>query len=268
MFEEGVKLRKKAESRGVPNHILGKDLRELSILEKIEQLKQKTAEELDESKHIIDDLYSKRFTFEWLDKNDPRNGILGLYVSCCGTITSTYYGKKIAKSSIIEKDVQNLVVRDAKGDIISKGTLYVNEKCGYGVFNDFELNEKYREHEYKDNGYGGTYLGDYEDESELSVSLRKQRLERDMIFAAFQRGIKAFAEEYDRKHPDNPLKQINVGMGYNRLKRNVEQFEEISNLLTVPTEYGFRDAENRQFILYKRDERKIEKQQEEKENIR
>ena len=268
VFDEGVKLREEAKTKNISNHILGKEIRELSILEKIEQLKQKTAEELEESKQIIDDLYKKQFTYEWLDKNDPKNGILGLYVSCCGTITSAYYGKEIARRSIIAEDVQNLVVRDASGEIISKGTIYVNEEYGYGVFNDFELNEKYREHEDRTDGYGGRYAGDNMKESELSVSQKKQREERDLIFSAFQRGILAFVEEYDSQHPDNPLNQINVGMGYNRLKRNVEKFEEETNLLTVPKEYEFKDAENAQFILYKREQRKIEKQQEDEEVIR
>lgn len=171
--------------------ILGKLIRELSILEKIEQLKQQTADELANSQDIIDDLYKKQFSYEWLSKNDPRNGIMGLYVSCCGTITSAYYGKHIAESSIIQRNVQNLVVRDAKGEIISKGTMYVDEEHRYGVFNDFELNQKYREHEHE----AGVYAGDDKEESELSDSEKAQRRERDLIFSAFQRGIAAFVEE-------------------------------------------------------------------------
>ena len=66
----------------------------------------------------------------------------------------------------------------------------------------------------------------------------------------------AFIEEYDKQHPGNPIKQINVGMGYNRLKRNVEQFEEATELLTVPAEYSFEDAAKQQFVLYKREEQK------------
>lgn len=255
VFDKGVRLREKAEKMNVPENILGTSIRELSILEKIEQLKQQTAEELSNSKEIIDELYDKQFTYEWLNKNDPKNGIMGLYVSCCGTITSSYYGRYIAESSIIQKDVQNLVVRDAKGEIISKGTMYINEEHGYGLFNDFELNQKYREHENRSNGYGGKYAGDEKDESELSESEKNQRKERDLIFSAFQRGISAFVEEYDKQHPDKPLQQINVGMGYNRLKRNVEQFEEATKLLTAPAEYSFEDANKGQYILYKRDEK-------------
>ena len=266
IFDRGVELRKQAEKEKIPTHILGKEIRELSILEQIEEYRQKTAEELGESQQILDKLYSKKFTYEWLSKNDPRNGIMGLYASCCGTITSQAYGRQIAESSITKKDVQNLVVKDVKGKIISKGTIYIDEKHGYGVFNDFELNEKYKEHENKKE-YGGRYVGDDKEESELSESQKRQREERDLIFNALQRGMKAFIEEYDKQHTDKPIQQINVGMGYNRLKRNVEQFEEATELLTVPGEYRFEDAAKQQFILYKREQKKIEvdekKQQEE-----
>lgn len=255
VFDKGVSLRKKAEQMNIPENILGKTIKEASILEKIEQLKQQTAEELANSKDIIEELYSKQFTYEWLNKKDPKNGIIGLYVNCCGTITSAYYGKYIAESSITQKDVQNLVVRDTKGEIISKGTMYIDEEHGYGLINDFELNQKYREHENRNDGYGGVYFGDYKEESKLSESEKNQRKERDLIFSAFQRGIFAFVEEYDKQHPDKPLQQINVGMGYNRLKRNVEQFEKATKLLTAPAEYHFEDANQEQYILYKREEK-------------
>ena len=265
VFDRGVELRKQAQKEGIPSHILGKEIKELSILEQLKQLKQKTAKELGETQEILEDLYSKQFTYEWLDKTNAKNGIIGLYVSCCANITNTFYGKDIAINSIIKKDVQNLVVKDAKGEIISKGTIYVDEEHGYGVFNDFELNEKYREHEDRSDGDCGEYDGDYKDESELTESQKKQRKERDLIFNAFQRGIEAFIEEYNKQHPGNPIKQINVGMGYNKLKRNVKQFEEATELLTVPVEYSFKDVAHQQFILYKREEKKIESQQEEKE---
>ena len=40
--------------------------------------------------------------------------------------------------------------------------------------------------------------------------------------SAFQRGLNIFIGEYDRQNPNNPLKQINVGMRSNRLKRQSE----------------------------------------------
>lgn len=245
-FDKANMLRKEAKSLNVPEHILGKQIREETILDSIERIKNQTEEELINGKQMIEELYDKQFTYEWLSKNDPHNSIMGLFCSCCGTITSGFYGKDIAKSSVIAPDVQNIVIRDSKGDIISKGTMYVNKDKGYGVINDFELNEKYRNHERCE-------AGEYNVEE-----TDKEEQERELIFKAFQRGLKVFAEEYDKQNPDKPLQQINIGMGYNRLKRQVKRFKEETSDLTVPDEYCFEDAEEGQYILYQRLEQEIE----------
>lgn len=245
VFDKANKLRQKAKRAKVPEHILGKPIKEETILESINRIKKQTEEELTNGKQVIEELYEKQFTYEWLNKNDPHNSIMGLFVSCCGTITSYYYGKDIAEASIIAPDIQNLVVRDSKGNIISKGTMYVNKEKGYAVINDFEINEKYKNHQEE--------AGRYNVEK---TSLEEQ--EREMIFKAFQRGIKAFVQEYDIENPKNPLTQINVGMGYNRLKRQVERFKKETSNLTVPSEYQFEDAmEDVQYILYQREEQQI-----------
>jgi hypothetical protein len=246
VFDRASKLRQKAKTTNVPEHILEKPIREETILESIERIKRQTEEELTSGKQMIEELYDKQFTYEWLSKNDPHNSIMGLFCSCCGTITSQFYGKDIAISSVIAPDVQNLVVRNSKGDIISKGTMYVNKDRGYAVINDFELNERYRHHERS----SGRYSVD-------ETSSEEQ--DREMIFKAFQRGLRAFIEEYDRQNPDKPLQQINVGMGYNRLKKQVERFKKETSNLTVPSEYSFKDAmTNEQYILYQRVEKQIE----------
>lgn len=245
LFEEADVLRKKSKSENIPEHILGEHLREETILESIERIKQQTEEELTDGKKMIEELYDKQFTYEWLSKNDPHNSIMGLFCSCCGTITSQFYGKDIAISSVLAPDVQNLVVRNSKGDIISKGTMYINKEKGYAVINDFELNEKYRQHE--------TNAGEYK-----VATTSKEEEEREMIFKAFQRGLNVFIEKYDMQNPDNPLKQVNVGMGYNRLKKQVRRFKEATANLSVPVEYNFQDATtNKQRILYQREERQM-----------
>lgn len=251
-FDETRKLRSKQIADNISPHILGKKLEENTILESIEEIKNRTAEEIINGKEMVDELWDKQFTYEWLDKYNPHNPIIGLDCSCCATIISKYYGKEIAKKSMIAPDVQNLVIRDAKGKIISKGTMYMNKEKGYAVFNDFELNKEYRKHEVKKavEPYGGRYTVDPESKDEQ---------QRDLIFKAYQRGIKAFIEEYDKQNPENPLQQVNVGMGYNRLKRQVEQFKKASQNLTVPADYSFQDAKEEQYILYKREETKEKK---------
>ena len=245
VFEQASELREEAKSIDAPIHILGKPLAEESILESIERIKNATQLELTEGKETIEGLFNKEFTYEWLAKNDPHNSIIGFFCNCCATINSTYYGKEIVKASVLSPNVQNIVVRNAKGEIIAKGTMYIDKKLGYGVINEFEINERYKKHEIYSTG---TY--NVEEDS-------KEEQERDMIFNAFQRGIMAFVEEYDKQNPVHPLKQINVGMGYNKLKRQVQRFKKETQNITVPSRYNFNDTKKEQYILYERAEREI-----------
>ena len=244
VFDEASRLRSQAKKENVTEHILGVHLREETILESIERIKNETLKEIDNGREILDELYEKQFTYEWLSKNDPANAIIGVFTSCCATIASQQYGKSIATASIIAKDVQNIVVRDSKGEIISKGTVYINKEKGYAVINDFELNNVYKIHE--DELVHGMYDVEEGDKDEVK---------REMIFKAFKRGIKAFIEEYDRQNPENPLKQINIGMDHNRLKRQMERYEKETKNLSVPVEYEFLDAQKEQRIFYKREEK-------------
>ena len=248
IYDEATRLRREAVKFDVPEHILGKPLKEKTILESIEEIKEKTGKELIYGKEMIEEQFSKQFTYEWLSKNDPNNGILGLLCDCCGSITSKYFGSEVSRRGIISSDVQNLVIRDVKGDIISKGTIYINKKNGYGVINSFQLNEQYRNHEVAEEE-GGRYRVEVDS---------KEEQDRNMIFKAFQRGLEAFIEEYDRQNPNNPLTQVNIGMGHNKLKRQVENFKKATENLTIPFEYHFEDAEKEQYILYKREQRQIE----------
>ena len=253
-FDYASELRNIAIEEGIPEHILGKPLKEESIIECIERIRRQTAEELQDGRKIIDELYDKQFYYEWLNKRDAVNGIIGIYCSCCASINNSGYGADIAEATITTPDVQNLVIRNSKGNIIAKGAMYVNRKYGYAVINDFELNRKYKHHErsseieYEPDDNTGRY--DVPEDS-------KEEEERELIFKAFQRGIQAFIEEYDSQNPDNPIKQVNVGKGYNRLKRQVDRFERALEKLDVPPDYKFWDAtESSQYVLYKREEEK------------
>ena len=240
VFDSANKLRITAKRDNIPEHILGTHLKEETILESIEKIVKQIEIEITNGRELIEDLYHKQFTYEWLSKNDPNNSIIGLLCSSCCIITSDYYGKDIAKSTIIAPDVQNLVIRDSKGEIVAKGTVYLNKRYRYAVINDFELNKQYREHE--------LVAGIYETKPNS-----QDEINRDMIFRAFQRGIKAFIEEFDRQNPETPLMQVNVGMGYNKLRKQVAMFKKATSNLSVPAEYGFHDAtKNEQYILYYR----------------
>ena len=238
VFDKASEFRREALKRNIKEHILGKPLKEESIIEKIERIKNSTGEKLANSKQLIEELYEQKFTYEMLNKHDPKNAIIGLYCGCCATLTSTFYGKHIVHASMTENDVQNLVIRDVKGDIIAKAAMYVNSVNGYAVINEFELNEKYKANEYSSGKY--------------TAIDSNQEKDRELIFAAFKRGINAFVSEYDREHPKNPIHQVVVGMGYNRLKKQCERYKDVSLALQVPVDYFFQDAAFEQKVLYER----------------
>ena len=255
-FDEADQIRRKAKKDGVPSHILGKPLKEFTLLETLEKTKNQTLEILKDDLNLAEELYAKQFTFEMLDKHDPHNAIIGLFTSCCATITSEAYGGDIARATMRSMCVQNLVVRNYNNEIVAKGTLYVNKKFGYIVINDFEINEQYKKDK---TDAPGRYS---------SAPNSQMEINRELIFNALMRGINAFVEEYDKQNPDNPIKQVNVGMGYNRLKNQCEKYEKATNLLTVPEEYAFEDTKSEQNILYKRDESKIQNKNIEEDEIK
>lgn len=243
-LDEATRIREQAKENKIPAHILKKHLKEETILKSIERIKMQTENELMDAKTIIDDLYAKQFTYEMLDKYSPTNFIMGLYTSCCNTISSSFYGKTISKSSVLAPDVQNMVIRDTSGEIIGKGTLYVNEAEGYAVFNDFEINKKYKKHELDSENLGNGFYDVKADDPDEKA--------RQMIFETFMRGIRDFVKEYDAEHSGKPIKRVNVGMGYNRLKRQCEKYKVETHNLQVPMDYEFRDAASTQRVLYDR----------------
>ncbi len=221
LFEQASQMRMLALKHNVPEHILGKPLKEETIPEKIEKIKKETADNLLKCKVLMEKAYKQQFTYEFLNKYDPANAIIGIYCSCCAVINGAYYGKHIAEATILEKDVQNIVIRNAKEEIIAKGAIYVNEREGYAVINDFEVNEAYQSESYNES-----------------------------IFRAFLRAVNDFVDEYDRMHPDNPMKKVVVGDGCNKLVEHCKIFKTMYKPLFVPFRYQFCDAETYQYILY------------------
>ena len=52
-------------------------------------------------------------------------------------------------------------------------------------------------------------------------------------------GIRKFVEQYNKEHPDNPLKQINVGMGNNDLDYEISLHHKMSKHLLEPINYSY-----------------------------
>ena len=243
IFNQVSDLREKAQLQGVEEHIAGTSVREKTIKEEVESIKRESGEMLAESKQLLEKVFQKQFTYEMLSKYDPNNAIIGLYCSCCANINSEFYGGKIAKATIESPDIQNIVVRNANGDIIAKGALYMNRRFGYGVINDFEINSRYKAHE--------DVYGDYN----VAPGSRDEH-ERDMIFQAFMRGINAFIKEYDKQHPEMPVNKIHVGLGANKLRKQCLRYAHPPRKLVVPAYYDFIDAMQEQVVLYDREHAK------------
>ena len=246
LYDLAVRFRNDGIRLNIPEHILEQPLEENNILDEIEQIKHSTEQELINSRQLIEQVYDKQFTYEWLNKRDPRNSILGIFCDCCATISSAFYGQNIAIASVREPDIQNLIIKDAYGKIVAKGTLYVDKQNGFGVINTFEVNSKYR----------------HNMEKGKSNSKIKEEQEREKIFEAFQRGVKDFVEVYNKKNPEQPIKQVNVGIKNNKLCRQIERLKEAILNVQVPSNNYFEDAIGEQRVLYEMDTIKEEEERE------
>ena len=232
----------RAKEDKVPSHILGKPLTEYN---EIEEVMKGTEEYLKKSKEILKELYDNKFYFEMLDKKSPINAIIGYYCDCCANLSGVFYGASISKATIISPEVQNMIVRDIAGNIVAKAAMYLDKKHSYIVLNEFDVAKEYKTK--------------YNSHTQI-IGIEK---DQESIFNCFMRGIKAFVTEYDKKHPNNPIKQVNVGMDNNKLKHLCSKFEESKKLLNVPSSYEFNDAYEEQRVLYKRGRRNTLKTKEE-----
>ncbi len=173
---------------------------------------------------------AENFTFEWLNKADPLNFVLGKLCNCCAHLEGM--GAGIMSASIIHPSVQNLVIRNNKGTIIAKSTLYVNKEQGYAVFNNVEV----------------CNFNIYENDEEE-------------IYEKFMLGARAFMEQYNQENK-KPLKIITVGMGRNDLTSVILKYNKKSKVYK-PINYGSYDLDGKgyagdsfdnQYVVYKSDE--------------
>ncbi len=139
----------------------------------------------DKEKDLREEI-NPNYSYEWLPKQDYHNLILGKYCSCCAHIEGA--GQGIMRASMILDNCQNLVIRDEKGNIIAKSTLYVNRDKGYAVFNNVETSLSYRQPE---------------------------NIEK--IYNAFLRGTKAFIKTYNKNNKENPITDITIGTNRNTI---------------------------------------------------
>lgn len=202
-FEQAQSIMNNYNGLNIDSNIVGKHLKDINneinlYRQQSELLAKEGIEIAREVVNKLSNVVEKEFTYDWLEKNDPMNFVLGLYCNCCASLSGVGYG--IMHASIIHPDIQNLVIKDKKGVPVAKSTIYVNRKEGYALFNNVEV-------------------------SHNSDSLK------DKIYEEYMKGVEAFALEYNKRNPDNPLKKINVGINLNDLSKQIMEGRMPSEML-------------------------------------
>lgn len=236
-FNDAKEIREEYLKRGIKNHILDEELVEKNVFDFIDEKRLEVLENLGDILGLLNELSNKKFTYEYLSKYDSKNFVLGKYCSCCSHLEGVGYG--IMKASILHPDCQNLVIRDEKGNIIAKSTLYVNREQGYGVFNNVEIDNRIKDLKTK-----------------------------ELIFKKYVMAIYEFVNKYNEKNADNPILQVNVGANLNDLEEVLSKYcvksydilegIHFSNYGKDSKRYDGDWKKDGQYILYKGDEeRKI-----------
>lgn len=146
-FDKAKEIDKEREESEVPDFIVGKKISQNTTQAYMEYLSYVGDIEKDivtDAKEIIEnqkDVSNKIFTYEALAKSDIANFSIGYMTSCCARLYDA--GAGAMRGAIIDPDMQPLVVRDNKGDIVAYSILYINRENGYAVLNDIEVNRKY-----------------------------------------------------------------------------------------------------------------------------
>lgn len=234
-FEKAVEIDKERQELKTADNILSYHLKETDVFEEIDNLAKKCQDSCVETLNILTNLANKKFTYDWLEKKDPANLILGKLCSCCAHLEGAGYG--IMHASIVHPDVQNLVIRDKAGVIVAKSTLYINRKEGYGVFNNIE------------------------------VSSSVEEKDKNEIYNKYIEAVNTFAKYYNQENPTKPLKVLTVGMNLNDLEKQIIFNGEKSKKIYKALDYrGFGikgqsyngDSSENQYVIWKQNDENIE----------
>lgn len=189
-FDNALSIMAERERLGTPTRILKEHLTEQGVFEAINFYSQKIDELMVDSRAILTELADKIYTYDFLEKDDPRNLVLGKNTSCCAHLEGNGYG--IMKASMVNPDVQNIAILDSTGKIVAKTTMYVNRDERYALCNTFSIRDSVSENMYP------------------------------FILYKFKKAVSAFAYQYNNENPQKPLVKINVGMGMNSLEDFLE----------------------------------------------
>ncbi len=150
-FDKAKEIDKEREESGVPDYIVGKHIGQnrtqaykeyFALTEALRDETLKNTEEIIENQI---DVSNKIFTYDTLAKSDIANFSIGFMTSCCARLYGA--GAGAMRGSIISKDMQPLVVKNSKDEIVAYSVLYINREQGYAVLNDIEVNTRYMGHD-------------------------------------------------------------------------------------------------------------------------
>ena len=150
-FDKAKEIDKEREESGVPDYIVGKHIGQnrtqaykeyFALTEALRDETLKNTEEIIENQV---DVSNKIFTYDTLAKSDIANFSIGFMTSCCARLYGA--GAGAMRGSIISKDMQPLVVKNSKDEIVAYSVLYINREQGYAVLNDIEVNTRYMGHD-------------------------------------------------------------------------------------------------------------------------
>lgn len=236
-FDMSLDIVKEAIDNKAPHHLLNKKLKD--EIDDICEIDKTIYKELKKITGHLNEKIENNFSYEWLDKYDPKNLTLGMYCTCCAHLLGAGFG--IMRSSIVRNDMQNLVVRNENDEIVAKGTLYVNKKQGYALFNTFEVND----------------------------SKTPSFIDKYKVYEKFKKATKDFVDEFNKENPQTPLNKVLVGEKANDLIMFIQLVHEKPEKLVagvnfknyfVATRGSYEgDSAEGQYIFYKTEESEIEK---------
>lgn len=196
----------------------------------------------------VKDSSKSEFTYEFLNKDDPKNLILGHLCDCCAHLGG--FGQDIMVKSMTDENYCNLVIKGKNGEIKAKSTIYINTEKGYAVFNNVEVNKQFLGIDKNDNILTNTIT---------PIATKEQKL---AMVDCLLRGANDFVEFYNSNKNHKPISVVTMGMLRNDLQEEFKEKCIASNVWYVVPQSGdyVMDSQYKSYnqrILYRKNENEI-----------
>ena len=155
-FDKAKEIDAEREQAGVPDFIVGVQIKsnktqayakllsseeKENYFEQTENLREQIVGEAAEALWAQKDVSDRIFTYETLAKSDIANFYIGQLTNCCARLYGA--GSGAMRAAILSPDMQPLVVRNDRDEIVAYSIMYINRQEGYAVLNDIEVNHRY-----------------------------------------------------------------------------------------------------------------------------